>query len=268
MPCPFSWKEKPQAKCLPHSPALLNCTMSPQNKFQRRAAFPFSLHPHPMFPCLSDQTNSDQKEIFKKKKILEWKFSFLFFFFAILQVMWDLIVPWPGIELLPPAVEAQSLNHWTAREVPRMGILTRLIHLSFKMCLLIDFPAHILSAFLQSIETDTQISQLGDHLCVLWWSCDHVVEAGRWGGTAMRVFICLLWEQGGQSVTLPWKRACWSPHQQHRVREARCDKVLSSPTSHGHKGRLPLVWASSLLPPPCVGGLHSPGGWLDCSKVI
>ena len=182
--------------------------------------------------------------------------------------MWDLIVPWPGIELVPPAVEAQSLNHWTAREVPRMGILTRLIHLSFKMCLLIDFPAHILSAFLQSIETDTQISQLGDHLCVLWWSCDHMVEAGRWGGTAMRVFICLLWEQGGQSVTLPWKRACWSPHQQHRVREARCDKVLSSPTSHGHKGRLPLVWASSLLPPPCVGGLHSPGGWLDCSKVI
>ena len=29
-----------------------------------------------------------------------------------------LIVPLPGIEPTPPAVEAQSLNHWTAREVP------------------------------------------------------------------------------------------------------------------------------------------------------
>ena len=27
-------------------------------------------------------------------------------------------VPWPGIEPVPPAVEARSLNHWTTREVP------------------------------------------------------------------------------------------------------------------------------------------------------
>ena len=31
--------------------------------------------------------------------------------------MWDL-VPWPGIEPRPPALEAQSLSHWTTREVP------------------------------------------------------------------------------------------------------------------------------------------------------
>ena len=30
---------------------------------------------------------------------------------------WNL-VPWPGIEPVPPAVEAQSLNQWTNREVP------------------------------------------------------------------------------------------------------------------------------------------------------
>ena len=29
-----------------------------------------------------------------------------------------LSVPQPGIELMPPAVEAQSLNHWTAKEIP------------------------------------------------------------------------------------------------------------------------------------------------------
>ena len=29
-----------------------------------------------------------------------------------------ILVPWPDIELAPPAVEVQSLNHWTSREVP------------------------------------------------------------------------------------------------------------------------------------------------------
>ena len=28
-----------------------------------------------------------------------------------------ILAPQPGIELVPPAVETQSLNHWTAREV-------------------------------------------------------------------------------------------------------------------------------------------------------
>ena len=31
--------------------------------------------------------------------------------------MWDL-VPWPGINPVPPVVEAWNLSHWTAREVP------------------------------------------------------------------------------------------------------------------------------------------------------
>ena len=31
-----------------------------------------------------------------------------------------ILVPRPGIEPTPPALEAQSLNHWTAREVPEM----------------------------------------------------------------------------------------------------------------------------------------------------
>ena len=30
-----------------------------------------------------------------------------------------ILVPQPGIERLPPAVEARSPNHWTAREFPR-----------------------------------------------------------------------------------------------------------------------------------------------------
>ena len=34
-----------------------------------------------------------------------------------------ILVPWPGIEPLPPVLEAQSLNHWTTKEVPRTSIL-------------------------------------------------------------------------------------------------------------------------------------------------
>ena len=36
-----------------------------------------------------------------------------------------ILVPQPGIELPPPAVEAWSPNHWTAREVPQNTILIR-----------------------------------------------------------------------------------------------------------------------------------------------
>ena len=32
--------------------------------------------------------------------------------------MWDL-VPWPGIEPGPPALGAQSLSHWTTRDIPQ-----------------------------------------------------------------------------------------------------------------------------------------------------
>ena len=42
----------------------------------------------------------------------------VFFFFWPHRVAWGLLVPRPGIEPAPPAVEAQRLNRWTAREVP------------------------------------------------------------------------------------------------------------------------------------------------------
>ena len=29
-----------------------------------------------------------------------------------------ILVPWPEIEPMTPAVEVQSLNHWTTKEVP------------------------------------------------------------------------------------------------------------------------------------------------------
>ena len=53
-------------------------------------------------------------------------FIYLVFYFILLFyfIFWPLsaacgiLVPRPGIEPTPPALEAESLNHWTAREVP------------------------------------------------------------------------------------------------------------------------------------------------------
>ena len=44
-------------------------------------------------------------------------FFLIFFFFWPLHVACG--IPWPGIEPGPPAVEAWSPNHWTAKESPQ-----------------------------------------------------------------------------------------------------------------------------------------------------
>ena len=62
-------------------------------------------------------------ELIDKKLFQIPQSSFIsFFFFQFFGcAMWHvgIIVPQPGIEPMPPAVEAWSLNHWTAREVPK-----------------------------------------------------------------------------------------------------------------------------------------------------
>ena len=40
------------------------------------------------------------------------------YFFGLTGVTCWIFIPHPGIKPLPPAGEAQGLNHWTAREVP------------------------------------------------------------------------------------------------------------------------------------------------------
>ena len=45
-----------------------------------------------------------------------WYYFFLSFFWPH-HTACGTLVPRPGIEPVPPAAEAQSLNHWTAREV-------------------------------------------------------------------------------------------------------------------------------------------------------
>ena len=55
------------------------------------------------------------------------------FFFFFSCIMWDLsgttkdLVPWLKIKPRPPALWAQSLSHWTTREVPVFGFDSRVI---------------------------------------------------------------------------------------------------------------------------------------------
>ena len=51
-------------------------------------------------------------------------FPLFFFFFWLHCMAYRILVPWLGIEPMPPVVEAQSPNHWTTREFPRFHFLT------------------------------------------------------------------------------------------------------------------------------------------------
>ena len=44
-------------------------------------------------------------------------YAFIYLFYFLGQAACVILVPRPGLEPMPPAVEAWSLNYWTAREV-------------------------------------------------------------------------------------------------------------------------------------------------------
>ena len=54
-----------------------------------------------------------------------------------------ILVPWPGIEPSPPAVEAWSLNHWTTREVPTPHIYTVSKVLTFPECHIVGITQYV-----------------------------------------------------------------------------------------------------------------------------
>ena len=78
--------------------------------------------------------------------------SFLKKFFNLWQchTAYGILVLWPGIDSVPPAVEAQSLNHWTTREVPQLRSFTcpripSKLPLGIQSCLLCLFCSRTVS---------------------------------------------------------------------------------------------------------------------------
>ena len=95
----------------------------------------------------------------KKKKILFYDHFFLTFFFGPHPAAYVILVPRPGIEPLPTAVEVQSLNHWTGREVPLTTFIDRhatvliifiiLYIISLVLIYLITRSLYLLTTFIQ-----------------------------------------------------------------------------------------------------------------------
>ena len=57
--------------------------------------------------------------IFSLAVFLEIVFIYLFWLNWPGEAACRVLVPWPGIEPIPFAVKAQSLNHYIAREAPK-----------------------------------------------------------------------------------------------------------------------------------------------------
>ena len=56
--------------------------------------------------------------------------------------VWDR-VPWPGTEPRPPALGAQSLSHWTTREVSRFSCLKKVDVVEYSQGYAAFYPIHL-----------------------------------------------------------------------------------------------------------------------------
>ena len=80
------------------------------------------------------------KRLIANVQVKHWDLILFYFYDYDYYYFWPgcmvcrIIVPKPGIEPMSLALEAWSLNHWTAREVPITGILeTRSVNFTLKM---------------------------------------------------------------------------------------------------------------------------------------
>ena len=76
----------------------------------------FQFHRNPM--CRHLRETRVSKGVLYVALICCW-----FFFFWLSYAASRILVPWPGIEPGPPAVDMQSPNHWTAKEIPSKSVL-------------------------------------------------------------------------------------------------------------------------------------------------
>ena len=74
----------------------------------------YSFHWELAGSCFTDSGNGEEERVFFSsllvpKNFFRSKWDFFFFF---CHMGCGILVPWPGLEPMPPALEAWSLNHW------------------------------------------------------------------------------------------------------------------------------------------------------------
>ena len=69
-----------------------------------------------------------------ESEVLVIYFFFCFFVFFFDQTVCGILVPWQGIKPIPLAWAAQSLNHWTTREVPEKVKVSKSVSLVAQSC--------------------------------------------------------------------------------------------------------------------------------------
>ena len=94
-------------------------------------------------------------------------YSFIYIFYKLILFLaapCRILLPWPRVEIPPPVLETQSLNHWTAREVPtvfknvkinedtRMHIQDYLQHVSLIWASALIFKEYLNIIKLQNID--------------------------------------------------------------------------------------------------------------------
>ena len=128
----------------------------------------------------------------------------IFFFFRLYHLACRILVPGPGIEPVPPAVETWSLKHWTTRAFPI------LVFFFFSIRLLAFFWASLVVQMVKNPPAmwETWVRSLGwedplekgtaTHSSILPWRIPWTEESGR------------LQSMGSESI-----RHDWVTHTQH-----------------------------------------------------
>ena len=76
----------------------------------------------PTTPLVFDQRDTNLSLLSQKKKC-----GFPTGYFFPCHSACGILVPRPGIESIPLALEVQSLNHWTASEISKLGFLFQVV---------------------------------------------------------------------------------------------------------------------------------------------
>ena len=165
------------------------------------------------------------------------------FFFFFCHEICGILVPQPGIETVPLAVEAQSPNHWSAREFPGQSFnceahcyFPSASLLSLRLKILLDSwnvlwrdgdPAPALSCYspldtLQPTHVPPKVCCLGTEYSSLSWPGEPKQRAHShpwWGNLTSAEAVTVLWADHARNVY--WPSSC-----QIKSVDVKSDKMM------------------------------------------